>query len=427
MNRFLRHLPLLSAALAAAPCLAAPEVGAQPITARVLAIDLSDFGPDSLRASVRVSASATSSAVVRELFFDEVEINGVRVHVAPIREPIRFRAGQTENDVPDFDVEMTYRELESLAPLRRAVEEGRARVHAGIRAQLELNLFQKLALRVTGAWTMMTLDEDVPVNVPGGVIGRAAASAALLAAEPVWQASQLAREWRRNQSALSERVKAEIPGRLAMLETTWRIRSRDGQLAEQRTSRLGVLIGNGQVLAPAEILEPWMFVNDLAEAVNRGDISIDEAAVNIVATPAGFGRSYSLERRELRVLKSVRGEETAIAAASKHRYRVRFRDSDSNAVLLEIPALKQSNTAATITNNGDWDDWRPAALVRVADGGQPTLWMTEARMENGRLRLKDLVDESAIGSPVWMESGVAGMVQDEGSASGLNALLAKLR
>jgi len=407
--------------------LAVPEV-------RVEKVELSDIGADGVVASVRLSAMARNSATLRAIVFDQITINGVRVHVPAVAGPIRMKAGEAIDGLPDLRATLMYRELDSLEPLRRAVRDGAARVHAVVRAQLEMNLFEKLILRTGDAWVTFAIDQDVPIGIPGGALGRVAAVGALLAAEPVWIAGQSAQEWRRNRTALAGKVRGSLAGNLVMLETRYELRARDGETALLHGWSCGFRMGNGEVVAPAEAVEPWNFDDSMAQALESGDVSVDASKTEILATPVAAGRTYSLQRKELRILRMAGGSETAISIADKRRYHVRFRDRDENAVLLEIPALKDAGggleASARMRRDGDW---QPAAVVRfdgVGNGGNegaPVVWLTEARWEDGRYRIKDSVDASAFGSPLWTSDGVVGLLQDESSAAEIDGLLKKLR
>lgn len=397
----------------------------------VRSVELAEIGPDSATATVRVSATAGASATLRGLFFDQVTFNGVRIRVPPVPGPIRLRAGESIVGLPDLRAVLTYRELDSLDPLRRVIRDGRAQVHAEIRAQVELTLFQKLALLTGGAWATVPVDQQVTVDVPGGAIGRIAALGTLLAAEPLWIAGRSANEWRQNRTALAERVRSTLTETLVSFETQYKLKARGGETASMETYRLGFLTGGGQVIAPAEVVEPWSFDNTLAEALDKGDISLDETSTEIVAVPLAGSRTYSLQRRELRILQTLRATEKAISPTTKRRYHVRFRNSNANAVLFEIPELKSAGPAGpgiVLAGESASGDWQPAVVVRrVGPDIPPALWVTEARVSDGRYQIQDPVDSSAFGSPVWVHGGVAALLQDESSAVVLGTLLKKLK
>ena len=436
-SRFFRiAYALTAAALTVAALLYAQTsstAGVRMAEVRVETVELSDIGQDSIQATVRLSAIAKDSASLRVLVFDNATINGLRVRVPPVSGPIRLRAGEGIDGLPELQAVLMFRELDSLEPLRRAVRDGRAEVHALVRAQVELNLFQKLVLWTGGAWVTIPVDQEVPVDVPGGTLGRMAAIGALTVAEPAWIANQSAREWLRNRTALAGRVRAAIPGHLVSLETRCELKSRDGETATLRTWSGGFVIGNGYVVAPAEAVEPWSFDDSLAEAMENGDVTVNEPKTEVLATlvsgGSGAPRTFSLQRKEVRIAKRLSGSESAISVRTKRRYHVRFRNRDFNAVLLGIPALTGAERELDFSASRPGGGWQQAAVVQFdrQGNGEPKLWLTEALWEDGRYRIKDLVDATAFGSPLWIDGSVAGLLQDESSAAEVNGVLKKLR
>ena len=83
------------------------------------------------------------------------------------------------------------------------------------------------------------------------------------------------------------------------------------------------------------------------------------ASTGLTADPCGVplsgSRTCSRQRRELRIVRVLRGSEKAVSPA-KHPYQVRFRNTDSNAGLLQISDLKKS-AAAIGSAAGAATDW----------------------------------------------------------------------
>jgi hypothetical protein len=180
-------------------------------------------------------------------------------------------------------------------------------------------------------------------------------------------------------------------------------------------------------LAPAEVVEPWLYDPSIAEAVDKEDVRVDRDSLEILVTRVGdTSHTLSSKKKEIRVPATPKGTEYAISVATKRRYRVRFRNSDSNVVLLHLQGWK--DLAPTTFVQAATGDWQPAAVMRMyGPGSEPSLWLTEVRVENGRLQLKDAADSTAFGSPVWTEGGIAGMLQDVGWGISASELQKKLR
>jgi hypothetical protein len=248
----------------------------------------------------------------------------------------------------------------------------------------------------------------------------------LLAAEPVWIAAQGAREWRQNRTALAESVRSALPGALVSIETRYNLKTRDGQSASIQVHRLGLLRGAGQVIAPAETVEPWKFDDAIAEALEKGEVTLDGPA-EILVTPVSGAQTYSLERREVRIVRMLHSSENAISPGTKRSYRVRFRNRDANAALFEIPRLKGAGSVAMAGGIAD-GEWHPAVVVRLArPDARPVLYFTQARLADGRYQIEDPVDANFYGSPVWIKGGAVGLLQDENSAAALDGVWKKLK
>jgi hypothetical protein len=327
-----------------------------------------------------------------------------------------------------------------MEPLRRAVVERQARIKAVVRAQLQLSLFQKMMLLGEEAWIAAPLDQAVPVEVPGGMLGRAAAAAALLAAEPVWAFGRAGIEYRRSQSEFTRNVRERLAGSIYLIETRYTLVSRDGETAAVRRRAVGFLVSGHGLLAPAESVEPWMFDPVVSEAMERKEVSVREDDFEITATgamrPAGQ-RTFSLRQGTLRIRKKLNGGGTALSLADHKRYKLRIRAHDSNAALFDLADAESApgqgaRAGLPAAENGHKHgepptEWREAAVVRIRPGFEAEILLTPARLENGRIRLDNPVDASAYGSPVWVEGGVAGFVQDQDSGARLPDVLKKLR
>jgi hypothetical protein len=397
---------------------------------RVDSMELSDIGSESVEIIVRLAATAGSTATLRNLSFDQLTINDLRVKVPTAPGPVRLRQGEPIEELPLLRATLMYRELESLEPLRRILTDATAQVKTTIRAQLELNLFQRVALMTGGAWVVTRVDQQVPVEIPGGAFGRFAGLAAIAAAEPLWSAGYSMRETRRTGSERAERARAEIARSLVVLETRYDVRSRAAEVTTLRHASTGIVIGKGRVLATAEAIEPWIFDAALAEAIGNGEVAVVVPSLEIRATQpasaASPARTFSLQKQELRVVKTLQKSEKAVSAKTRRRYQVRFRNDDANAALIEIRTLE---TSPLVPGLPPAAGWRPATvftLQRQESGLEPVLWHTEARYDAGRFEIKDPLDATAFGAAVWIDNGIAGLLQDHASAVELSRVMKRL-
>jgi hypothetical protein len=394
-------------------------------------ISLSDFDSDGIVADVQIQATATATTTLRSLTLERVTLNNLRVTLPPLNRELKLVAGQPVTGIPPLRARLAFRELDSLESVRQIVRNGSVRVRGVLRGQIQLNLFQKLALLGGGAWVVTRIDRDVPVEIPGGELGRFAALTALTGAEPIWAASAPIRQaWQTMQDRVVRATDLpSISRSLVALETRFDLKSRSGDIVSMRHWSAGFAAGNGRIIAPAESIEPWIFDAGIAEAIAAREVSPVPSSVEIVLTTAAAGspsQVFSSLHGGLRIVKKLSATTTVVSTTTRERFRVRFRGDDANAALLEVRGW----TAPTVPLAERRADWQPAAIViprRQSDRVEPELLHTAVRFEEGRYRLRDPVDPAAFGSPIWTEDGVAGLLQEETSGAELKMVMARLK
>jgi hypothetical protein len=398
-------------------------------------ITLTQIDNDGMTATLALTVTANRNATLRDVVFDQVTVGGAPVHVPPLRAPIRLQQGRVADGLANIAGRVNFRDVTSLNPLRDLVRTGKASVHATIRAELELNIFQMLTLRTTRAWAVTDVSAQVKVNVPGGPLGQAAAFAVLTAADSVWTRGLSAHERSRNQTDFAKHAAEELAGSLVLLQTNYEFRSQAGESTTTRSSSVGFLIGDGRILTVSEAIEPWRFSPSLAEALGSGIARLkpshEEISASLLLNPTtGAVEAVSSREGGLRIVKVLRQTETAISPETERTYSMRLRATDNNAAVLRADAWKQVMQGLNLASASPQEGWRPAAVYRIrsdSNGARAVLWMTEARKEDGRYILKDPLDATAFGSPVWIGNGVAGMVQTEDTAANIDTILKKLR
>lgn len=394
------------------------------------AIQLTRIDTNSADFEIQMNGVAAKSVTLKSMFFQEVTVNGVPVRVKPISGPLKLKQGQPIGDLPILKATVAFREMPTLRPLRNAVADGSAHVHVVLLAQLSLNPLEMLALRSTNAWASTEFDQSLGIDLPGGLVGRAAALASLTAAEPVWTLGNEAQEWRRSRSTFASHANEAFNGPAVSVESSYEIRSRHGETSSLHSKFGGLLLPNGRILTTAEAVEPWMFDPSMAEALSRRDVEIVPESLELTVRQTGGAPDYSSRRDEVGIV-GPKGKTESILSSHKHQtYKLRFRDSEENVVLLELAGSHppHSNAGRSETPD-DSAEWQPAAVLRTALDAQssPSVWITEARKENGRWILKDPAGVSALGSPLWIEGGFVGLLQSDSSAVSLKNIPQSLR
>lgn len=396
---------------------------------RVESVRLSDVDTEGLQITVRVRATANVTATLRHLDFDRMTIGSLRLTLPPADGPIRLRAGEAVAGLPLLGTRISYRDLESLEPVRQIVTDQRARVRGVLRGRLALSAFQKLSLMSGEAWVIAPLDEEVPVVLPGGTFAQLAGETALAVAEPLWAAGRALQ--RRLDAAALEQARTALTDSLVALETRYTTVRRDGGIATHRHRSTGFVVGPGALLATAEAVEPWLFDAQLAAAIESRAISVVATSVDIVTQPLGRGASDgpapTLRGGQLRVTKTLKRSERVISAATRAHVRLRFRGVDENAALLSVAGLDAAvPRSSELAPTAGWQSAVVVTLRRRGDAVEPVGQVTSVRRADGRLQLRTPMDADTLGSPIWTTAGVVGIVQDESSGADLHAVLRKL-
>lgn len=383
-------------------------------------VQLSSLDTDSAEFALCFGGTALKSVTIKSIFLERLTVDGVPMHAPPIHEVMKLKEGKEIEGFPTVNAHVAFREVNSLQPLRDIVTDGKARIHASVLVQLELNPLEMFALRAMSAWAAFEIDTDQPVNLPGGLLTQAAAFAALTAAEPVWILSNEAREWRRQHSALAQRAEEAMERNLASIECSFSVRSEHGSVTEVHNRAMGFLLPSGRILTTAEAVEPWKFDSSLLEAFSQHKASLVDDSVEVKLKLAGSPVEFSTVRGEIRVLGEHNRGKLMVATGRQASYRLQLRDDADNLTELEVKGLRQTPPVEQAAGIVDDSGWQPAVVFY--ESSHPLLFTTEARLENGRIALKEPVAPSAFGSPVWVENGIAGIVQEDYSAADANAL-----
>jgi hypothetical protein len=153
-----------------------------PLTVQVDSIYLENVGTQSFVLRVQGHVSAPQSVRIKKIRFDRMQLGDLPLHAAPVDQAIDLQRNASV-DLPPVTVTVFYREVSSLQSVRQAVSDGQAHVRTTARVDLDLNVFQRLLAGIWSSQVEVPVDITVPMQVPGGNAGRAAALTALDAAD----------------------------------------------------------------------------------------------------------------------------------------------------------------------------------------------------------------------------------------------------
>lgn len=387
-------------------------------------VSLAHIDSDSAELELTISGSVSESFTAESIAFDHVTVNGIPLRVLPARGPFRFRKGQPL-DLPPFSAAVSFRQVSSLDPLRRMISDEIAHVHAGLLVRLDLNPIEMLAVRARNVWMAANLEQDLPIAVPGGKIGKLAALAALTAAEPVWELGNRGREWRDRRAEFRTRAET-ISKSLVDIQTTFDVRSHADNLQSIESHSIGFILPSGRVLTVGEAVEPWIYSSSLAQALSRREVSLVpesvEVIVRLVSPIPGVPSQFSLRNGQLQIMNRQLKTSHVLSSAPKGIYRMALRDTPENVGLIELQGFHPLENGLALASESEQADWLPAAVFRHDSSSRLAIWVTDAQLENGRYTLREPSPDAA-GSPVWLGSGAAGILQDDSSGIAVQAAL----
>ena len=414
---------LLMVAMLAGPAMArqAPDAQAEPVVISFDGVELKDVSSDRLRLDVKTHVTATRKLKVKRVSFERMRLGGVPIYLSPIEDRVVLEKG-TPVTLPLIPLTIYFRDLDSLEPLEQAVREGQATVEGKARADLDLNLLERAASRQWNVRADMPISMTIPVEVPGGIAGKAAALATLRAAQLAMNLGGSAlNAMRLSQKGWEAELRANYVPALVIAESRYSLRTSDNQRFDFTLRGIGFRISEDEFVLPGEMIEPWKYDTDVVVALQTGDATLIEDAHDLLVWPSGqalnAATARSLSGGQIHLEHTSGKAETAHVSDDEKTMKVRIlrRDTDANYAVLRFTRPEDKGTATQIAPEAARraQNWDRLSLFRVDDDGTLELISTPAHRENDRIMFEDPIDDRAFGSLLIAAEGAVGMVQEE--------------
>ena len=255
-------------AITVAPLMAFQTVSTQnsPVTVAIDSIDLADVGSDRVHFDVQSHVTSTRKLSIKSVHFEQTHMGDVPVFLNPIESHIDLEKG-TPVSLPSIPLTVYFRDLDSLEPLEQAVRDGQTTITGKARAELDLNLLERAAL----GWSTqaaMPVSMTIPVNVPGGILGRTAALATLEAAQVAMSlGSSALHVLRQSQKQLEDTLRTKYVPAMVVAESRYSLRLKDNRKVDLSVRGLGFRISEDKFILTGELVEPWKYDLDAATAL----------------------------------------------------------------------------------------------------------------------------------------------------------------
>jgi hypothetical protein len=406
MNLDLRVIALLPALL---PLSAAPS----PIAFRVDSLTVSDAAADRLHLELTLGVRSRVHLTLKSARFETMRLNGLPLYIAPVVLKLDFDPAIEWRPVRLAPITVYYRDLETLAPLRQLVTDQVAQLEGQARVELDLTLAARVVL---------PLRQQVPVNVPGGSIGRKAMLTALAAADSTLHFGEEMVNRVRQYFGWTDDLAKQYAPALMVVETRYRYSSK-GRTVVRTLRSTAFRIAADRLATTAEALRPWAYDAEAAQLLQSGDAILDDLFYDVRVWPAGVAlrddTALTLHNHRIKVASVGSAVENAVVATGGKIRSVQLgkRDADANVGIVELIGQGPPGAVVRGVANGA-QEWDHVAVFRFPSGrpdASVDVVYVKARRKGDRLVLSEPADSTAFGSPLVLPGGAIGMVQDEAS------------
>lgn len=409
-------------------------VAPSPVTVKIESISLQSVQPDRIQLLVKLGLFPERSLKVKAFSFSNMKINKMPAYVSPIDGQFDMKKDQYLK-LPDVQITLYYRDLASLEPARQAIEQQKVIVSGAISATLEASLVEQLAMHSFHPRVVLPFAKEIPVSVPGGPSGTAAALAILDVASRMvpGTAKLLGAVYPGQDSAWRNDVGNEQVKHLVLIRTSYTIVDDQASYPLQ-FEQLGFWIGPSTVMAPRETVTPWQFDPDAQLRLSSNHARIDKASIEITVQPVVTAASamqdgaalWSFHQKDFKIETEGKPAEDHIAYSDKATLiELRQRASANNYALLRFrDGIAGSPVKLAGPTGNGWDRLAIVRLVRSSAGDdlRTEVVLLPGTEDGKQIRLAQQIDDSGFGSAVFTEDGVIGMVQDESTAILLSSM-----
>lgn len=419
--------------------LAQPELSTAPATVKIESVSLQSVQPDRIELLAKLGLIPERSLKVKALSFSAMKVNGMPVYVGPIDGEFAMKKDEYLR-LPDVRITVYYRDLNSVEPARRLVEQQKVIISGQITARMEANPFEQIAMHSLHPKVVLPFNKEIPVLIPGGEVGGQGALALLDMVAPVGQvAAQLLNTiiMPGQDAAWRNEVGTEEAKHLVLIRTSYTVVD-DKASYPLEFEQLGFWVGPSTVIAPEEAVEPWEFDPDAKTRLSENHAHVDKDSVAVTVQPmAGSSLSFadtatnratqwSLKSGDFTIETEGKPAKDHVAHSTKiTSVEVRERASSNNYALLRFrDGVVGSPVKLAWAADASWDRLAILRLVRNQVGKElrTEVVMLPGTSDGKQIKLGDQIDDSGFGSPVFTRDGVIAMLQDENSAVLLSSI-----
>jgi len=299
-----------------------PTKGGEPAPNPVVyrSITFRDINFERLLLGLNLSVKPVDrSATVERLYFQDVRINGIPVHIDTFDQEFKLSNKETVDLPAPLQCAIVFDELESMQPVRDMVDKDTILVTGQSFIEIKLNSLEKLALRAKQVVIPVALNEQVPLNLfQGNPLLRMTADTILTALSTPGSAAavNMAKE-HLAKTQMDKSVGGQVKPALYLLLTQYSVRDPKSKAVEQFSQfGTGFLVSaDGKLLTTKRAIAPWKFDPQVDFLLEQQHLELDKDSVKTYAWPAGaqvlgtdgqpnFPAALSTDKQTVKILQS---------------------------------------------------------------------------------------------------------------------------
>ncbi|MGD0632106.1 MAG: hypothetical protein ABR987_22470 [Terracidiphilus sp.] len=412
---------------------ARPQPGAPaPVLGSLQVKDISLIEIDTahVRVAVNLNVVPGQSATLKDLRLCSLRLNGLPVFAAPLDQEIVLHK-DVSIALPTLYVTALFRDLSTVEPLRRMIENQNVHLQGELLAGVHLSLIEKMALHTQHPEVVIPLSQDVPAQVAGSPFERTLALGVLSLIDAGLDAKAKAGnqlpgfkpDWIRD-------LEAQAKTNVFEVESSYSLTQGD-QTYPVLSDGLGFRVKSAGIVTTAEALEPWKYDVEFLGAIKSGGAKLVKKSPDIQLRPIGSdGASLKLSVKDFTAESRGNPEDNPMTAVSTSYGQVQvLRRASPSALALLSPRGQPAQAGLAVASAAvtAQESWEQVAVFRLRldpetkKAQSVEILQLGARRDGKSIVLSEPVDSAVFGSPIVTPDGVIGLVQDEQAGTFLPA------
>ena len=231
------------------------------------------------------------AATVRKIYFQDVRLNGVPVHIDTYEGEFKLSRKETVDLPSPLRVSFVFSELDSLEPVRQLVNQDVLQLTGQSFILVQLNTLESVVMGSKQVVLPVSLDENVPLHMFSDEPMIQAAALKLLdtLSSPFSLAASVLAKQHLAKTTAERTLAARAEGTLFLIYCEYSLRNRQThEVQRYGQSGTGFLIGaDGSLLTAKRVVQPWKYDPQIAFLLSRSGFELEAKDYRVVAWPAG--------------------------------------------------------------------------------------------------------------------------------------------